>query len=103
MISRASPAPCGATRACAGRPISPPSSRPSRRAGLSAAPPDPYFLCTTIARTICSLPTTLADVAAPAFDAVMCNEFRFERALDDLLAELAQLQLPLTWEGGAPN
>jgi putative SOS response-associated peptidase YedK len=33
----------------------------------------------------------------------MCNEFRFERALDDLLAELAHMQLPLTWDGGAPN
>jgi putative SOS response-associated peptidase YedK len=33
----------------------------------------------------------------------MCNEFRFERSLDDLLAELGQLELPLTWEGGAPN
>jgi putative SOS response-associated peptidase YedK len=33
----------------------------------------------------------------------MCNEFRFERALDEILAELAALQLPLTWDGGAPN
>ncbi|HET6969893.1 MAG TPA: SOS response-associated peptidase [Phenylobacterium sp.] len=33
----------------------------------------------------------------------MCNEFRFERSLDDLIAELSQMQLPLTWEGGAPN
>jgi putative SOS response-associated peptidase YedK len=33
----------------------------------------------------------------------MCNEFRFERALDDLLEEFSQLRLPLRWEGGAPN
>jgi putative SOS response-associated peptidase YedK len=33
----------------------------------------------------------------------MCNEFRFERALDDLLEEFSQLKLPITWDGGAPN
>lgn len=33
----------------------------------------------------------------------MCNEFRFERALDDLLEEFSQLRLPLSWEGGAPR
>jgi putative SOS response-associated peptidase YedK len=33
----------------------------------------------------------------------MCNEFRFERSLDDLLEEFSQLKLPLSWSGGAPN
>lgn len=33
----------------------------------------------------------------------MCNEYAFERSLDELLREFAQLELPLTWEGGAPN
>src|SRR5690349_2472697 len=33
----------------------------------------------------------------------MCNEFRFQRSLDELLEEFSQLWLPLNWEGGAPN
>lgn len=33
----------------------------------------------------------------------MCNEYSFQRSLDELLSEFAQLELPLTWEGGAPN
>src|SRR5512138_3210230 len=33
----------------------------------------------------------------------MCNEFRFERSLDELLEQFSQLRLPLRWEGGAPN
>ena len=33
----------------------------------------------------------------------MCNEFRFEDSLADLLAAFSQLQMPLTWAGGAPN
>jgi putative SOS response-associated peptidase YedK len=33
----------------------------------------------------------------------MCNEFAQERSLDELLKEFGQLDLPLTWEGGAPN
>ena len=33
----------------------------------------------------------------------MCNEFRFERSLEDLLEQFSQLDLPLTWVGGAPN
>lgn len=33
----------------------------------------------------------------------MCNEFRFERSLDQLLEEFSQLRLPLRWDGGAPN
>ena len=33
----------------------------------------------------------------------MCNEFAQERSLDELLRQFAQLELPLTFEGGAPN
>lgn len=33
----------------------------------------------------------------------MCNEFAQERSLDELLKEFGQLELPLFWEGGAPN
>ncbi|HKP79775.1 MAG TPA: SOS response-associated peptidase family protein [Phenylobacterium sp.] len=33
----------------------------------------------------------------------MCNEYAQERSLDELLKEFNQLELPLTWEGGAPN
>jgi putative SOS response-associated peptidase YedK len=33
----------------------------------------------------------------------MCNEYAQERSLDELLREFGQLQLPLTWDGGAPN
>lgn len=33
----------------------------------------------------------------------MCNEFAQERSLDELLKEFGQLELPLTWDGGAPN
>jgi putative SOS response-associated peptidase YedK len=33
----------------------------------------------------------------------MCNEYRFERSLDELLEEFSHLRVPLTWEGGAPN
>ena len=33
----------------------------------------------------------------------MCNEYRFERSLDELLQEFSQLNVPLSWEGGAPN
>jgi len=33
----------------------------------------------------------------------MCNEFRSERSLDELLQMFGQLDLPLDWEGGAPN
>lgn len=33
----------------------------------------------------------------------MCNEFAQERSLDELLKAFGQLELPLTWEGGAPN
>jgi putative SOS response-associated peptidase YedK len=33
----------------------------------------------------------------------MCNEFRSERSLDELLRMFSQLDLPLDWEGGAPN
>jgi putative SOS response-associated peptidase YedK len=33
----------------------------------------------------------------------MCNEFSFTQSLDVLRRQFAQLQLPLTWEGGAPN
>lgn len=33
----------------------------------------------------------------------MCNEYAQERTLDELLKEFGQLDLPLTWEGGAPN
>jgi putative SOS response-associated peptidase YedK len=33
----------------------------------------------------------------------MCNEFRFEDALSDILDAFSQLQIPIDWEGGAPN
>lgn len=33
----------------------------------------------------------------------MCNEYALEVSLDELLSQFAQLQLPLAWEGGAPN
>jgi putative SOS response-associated peptidase YedK len=33
----------------------------------------------------------------------MCNEYAQERSLDELLKEFGQLELPLTWDGGAPN
>jgi putative SOS response-associated peptidase YedK len=33
----------------------------------------------------------------------MCNEFRSERSLDELLRMFGELSLPLDWEGGAPN
>ena len=33
----------------------------------------------------------------------MCNEYAQERSLDELLKEFAQLDLPLAWDGGAPN
>jgi len=33
----------------------------------------------------------------------MCNEFAQERSLDELLKQFSQLELPLTWDSGAPN
>lgn len=30
-------------------------------------------------------------------------EFRFEQALDGLIQAFSQLEVPLVWEGGAPN
>jgi putative SOS response-associated peptidase YedK len=33
----------------------------------------------------------------------MCNEFAQEQSLDELLRQFRQLELPLGWEGGAPN
>lgn len=33
----------------------------------------------------------------------MCNEFRFEQALDALIQAFSQLKLPVVWDGGAPN
>jgi putative SOS response-associated peptidase YedK len=33
----------------------------------------------------------------------VCNEFRFERSLDELLEEFSQLNVPLSFEGGLPN
>ena len=33
----------------------------------------------------------------------MCNEFRFTQSLDRLIDEFNQLNLPLSWAGGAPN
>jgi putative SOS response-associated peptidase YedK len=33
----------------------------------------------------------------------MCNEFRFEDSLADILEAFSQLEMPLTWAGGAPN
>jgi putative SOS response-associated peptidase YedK len=33
----------------------------------------------------------------------MCNEFRFENSLSELLDAFSQLNVPIDWEGGAPN
>lgn len=33
----------------------------------------------------------------------MCNEFRFEDSLQDLLDAFSQLRIPIDWDGGAPN
>ncbi|WP_293682847.1 SOS response-associated peptidase, partial [uncultured Phenylobacterium sp.] len=33
----------------------------------------------------------------------MCNEYAQQSSLDELLARFAQLDLPLAWDGGAPN
>lgn len=33
----------------------------------------------------------------------MCNEFRFQDSLDAILSAVRELQIPLDWEGGAPN
>ena len=33
----------------------------------------------------------------------MCNEFRFQRSLDELREEFSRLELPLSWDGGRPN
>jgi len=33
----------------------------------------------------------------------MCNEFRFENSLADILEAFSELEMPLTWAGGAPN
>ena len=33
----------------------------------------------------------------------MCNEFRFQRSLDELLEEFSQLNVPLGWDGDRPN
>ena len=33
----------------------------------------------------------------------MCNEYALEVSLDELLSQFTELQLPLAWEGGAPN
>lgn len=33
----------------------------------------------------------------------MCNEYAQKTSLDELLRELGQLDLPLSWDGGAPN
>lgn len=33
----------------------------------------------------------------------MCNEYAQESSLDELLRQFGQLDLPLTWAGGAPN
>lgn len=33
----------------------------------------------------------------------MCNEFAQEQSLDELLRQFGQLELPLGWDGGAPN
>ena len=33
----------------------------------------------------------------------MCNEYRFRTSLDQLAEEFSRLELPLVWEGGAPN
>jgi putative SOS response-associated peptidase YedK len=33
----------------------------------------------------------------------MCNEFRFEDSLADILEAFRELDMPLSWAGGAPN
>ena len=33
----------------------------------------------------------------------MCNEFRFQDSLDEILRAFRELQIPLDWDGGAPN
>ena len=33
----------------------------------------------------------------------MCNEYRFKQALDRIVLEFGQQQIPLHWAGGAPN
>ena len=33
----------------------------------------------------------------------MCNEFRFENSLQDILEAFSTLRIPIDWEGGAPN
>ena len=33
----------------------------------------------------------------------MCNEFRFEDSLADILEAFRELEMPLSWAGGAPN
>ena len=33
----------------------------------------------------------------------MCNEYAQQSSLDELLAQFAQMELPLGWDGGAPN
>src|ERR1043165_2649819 len=33
----------------------------------------------------------------------MCNEYSQKTSLDELLREFAQVDLPLGWDGGAPN
>ena len=33
----------------------------------------------------------------------MCNEFRFEDSLADILDQFSQLRIPVSWAGGAPN
>ena len=33
----------------------------------------------------------------------MCNEYALERSLEELLSEMAELQMPLGFDGGAPN
>lgn len=43
------------------------------------------------------------DSAGFIRDVVMCNEFRFEDSLADILAAFSELQIPIDWEGGAPN
>ncbi|HEY2356245.1 MAG TPA: SOS response-associated peptidase [Phenylobacterium sp.] len=33
----------------------------------------------------------------------MCNEYRFKQSLDRIADEFSQLNLPIHWDGGAPN
>jgi putative SOS response-associated peptidase YedK len=33
----------------------------------------------------------------------MCNEFRFEDSLDDILQAFSELRIEIDWEGGRPN